>query len=168
MNEKVMGRAWKFDDNIDTDQIYPGQYLPLTDKEEMAKHVMEGVRGRKNFRQEISKGDIIVGGRNFGCGSSREHAAVAIYYSGISLVIAQSFAHIFYRNCINVALPVLECEDVSEIEEGDQLEVELETGIINNLTKAKILQAKPLHSLEMDILKAGGLIEYLKKNTNAF
>jgi len=165
MTEYLIGRAWKFGDNIDTDQIYPGQYLPLTDKEEMAKHLMEGVRGRENFRQQMSKGDIIVGGRNFGCGSSREHAAVAIVCSRIAVVIAQSFARIFYRNCVNVALPILECEDANEIEEGDRLEVELGTGNIINLTKTRPLKAKPLHPLEMEIMKAGGLLKYLKNKS---
>jgi len=159
---KFSGRAWKFGDDIDTDQIYPGKYLPLTDKAEMAKHAMEGVEGSEKFLKGVKKGDILVALKNFGSGSSREHAAIAIKGAGIDVVIAKSFARIFYRNCINTALPVLELPEADEIEEGDVLEVDVENGDVFNKTKNKRYKAKPVSGLEMEIMKAGGLIPYLK------
>lgn len=158
----IRGKVWKFGDNIDTDQIFPGAYLTLTDVEEMGKHAMEGVPGRENFAREVNKGDIIVAGKNFGCGSSREQAPIAIKGCGISLVIAKSFARIFYRNAVNIGLPIMECDDTDEIEEGDILEVDLESGRIRNVSKDTVLKGSPLTSLEFEIMKAGGLIPYLK------
>ena len=151
---------WKFGDNIDTDQIYPGQYLPITDPQEMAKHAMEGVD--EHFAEKVQKGDILVAGKNFGSGSSREHAPVAIRGAGISVIIASSFARIFYRNAVNIGLPILELEEVDRISEGDDLEVNLLTGEVKNLTTGEILHASPLTGLEMEIMKSGGLINYLK------
>ena len=160
----VKGRVWKFGDNIDTDQIYPNQYLPLTDDMEIAKHAMEGVD--PDFTAKVNPGDILIVGTNFGCGSSREQAPQALKLSGISLVIARSFARIFYRNAINIALPILEFERIEQIEEGDELEVDLESGEILDSVKNKRYLAKPMSGLELDILRAGGLINYLKdKNT---
>ena len=161
----LRGRAWKFGDNIDTDQIFPGAYLTLTDVEEMGRHAMEGVPGREDFAKKVNKGDIIVAGKNFGCGSSREQAPIAIKGSGISAVIAKSFARIFYRNAVNIGLPILECKDADRIEDGDILEIDLEKGMIKNLSTNKILEATPLTSLEFEIMKAGGLIRYLKRRS---
>ena len=159
---KLKGRAWKFGDNIDTDQIFPGAYLTLTDVEEMGKHAMEGVPGREDFAKKVNKGDIIVAGKNFGCGSSREQAPIAIKGCGVSMVIAKSFARIFYRNAVNIGLPIMECADVDKIEDGDTLEVDLESGEIKVVSKDLILKGSPLTSLEFEIMKAGGLIPYLK------
>jgi len=156
----LKGKAWRFGDNIDTDQIYPGQYLPITDPKEMAKHAMEGVA--EDFSEKVQKGDIIVAGRNFGAGSSREHAPVAIRGAGISAVIARSFARIFYRNAVNIGLPILELEGVDRISEGDEIEVNLLTGEVHNLTTGKSLHASPVTGLEMEIMKSGGLLNYLK------
>jgi len=161
----LRGKAWKFGDNIDTDQIFPGAYLTLTDVEEMGRHAMEGVPGREDFAKKVNKGDIIVAGKNFGCGSSREQAPIAIKGSGISAVIAKSFARIFYRNAVNIGLPILECKDADRIEDGDILEIDLEKGMIKNLSTNKILEATPLTSLEFEIMKAGGLIRYLKRKS---
>lgn len=160
---KVRGRAWKFGDNIDTDQIFPGAYLTLTDIKEMAKHVMEGVPGKEDFAKKVKKGDIIVAGKNFGCGSSREQAPISIKESGVSVVIAKSFARIFYRNAVNIGLPIIECDEVEKIDEGDELEVDLSNGEIKNLSKGINLKGKPISDLELEIMKAGGLIQYMKK-----
>ena len=159
---KLKGRVWKFGDNIDTDQIFPGAYLTLTDVEEMGKHAMEGVPGKEDFAKRVNKGDIIVAGKNFGCGSSREQAPIAIKGCGISLVIAKSFARIFYRNAVNIGLPIMECKDVDMIDEGDTLEVDLESGEIRDIEKNITLKGSPVTSLEFEIMKAGGLISYLK------
>lgn len=159
---KIRGKAWKFGDNIDTDQIFPGAYLTLTDVEEMGKHAMEGVPGKEDFAKRVNKGDIIIAGKNFGCGSSREQAPIAIKGCGISLVIAKSFARIFYRNAVNIGLPIMECKDVDMIDEGDTLEVDLESGEIRDIEKNITLRGSPVTSLEFEIMKAGGLISYLK------
>lgn len=159
---KLKGRAWKFGDNIDTDQIFPGAYLTLTDVEEMGKHAMEGVPGREDFAKKVNKGDIIVAGKNFGCGSSREQAPIAIKGCGVSMVIAKSFARIFYRNAVNIGLPIMECADVDKIADGDVLEVDLESGEIKVVSKDLILKGSPVTSLEFEIMRAGGLIPYLK------
>lgn len=158
----ICGRAWRFGDDIDTDQIYPGKYLPLTDKQEMAKHAMEGTGRGEEFIKNVKAGDIIVAGKNFGCGSSREHAAIAIRGAGISLIIAESYARIFHRNCINTALPVLELNEAKEIKDGDILEANIETGEIKNITQNKTYKAEPISKLEREILEAGGLFKYLK------
>lgn len=158
----IKGRVWKFGDDIDTDQIYPGKYLPLTDKSEMAKHAMEGTDRGEEFIKNVKPGEILVAGKNFGCGSSREHAAIAIKGAGISLVIAESFARIFHRNCINTALYVLELKEANEIKDGDILEVNIETGEVNNLTQNKKYKAEPVSKLEKEIINAGGLLNYFK------
>jgi 3-isopropylmalate/(R)-2-methylmalate dehydratase small subunit len=158
----LKGKVWKFGDDIDTDQIYPGKYLPLTDKEEMALHAMEGTEKGAEFLKNVQRGDIIVAGKNFGCGSSREHAPVAIKGIGISLVIAESFARIFHRNCVNTGLPILVIESTAGLDDGDILEVDVTTGRVENKTKDTILEAATLSELELRIMRAGGLLLYFK------
>ena len=160
----IKGRAWIFGDDIDTDQIYPGKYLPITDKKEMAKHAMEGAADGEDFIKNVKSGDIVVVGKNFGCGSSREHAAVAIKGCGVSVIIAKSFARIFHRNCVNTGLPILQLKEKVLIKQGDILEVNPENGEIKNIAQNKILKAKAVSSLELEIMKAGGLLKYLKNH----
>lgn len=163
----IKGKVWCFGDDIDTDQIYPGKYLPITDKQEMALHAMEGAPGGEEFIENVEPGDIIVAGKNFGCGSSREHATVAIHGIGVSLVIARSFARIFHRNAVNTGLPILLFDGIGEIKQGDRLEVNIENGRISNLSQNKVYQGIAITPLEMKIMKAGGLLDYLKeKNRN--
>ena len=157
------GKAWNFDDDIDTDQIYPGKYLPLTDKVEMGKVAMSGVEGFEDFSQRISEGDILLAGENFGCGSSREHAVVTLRYAGISVVIAKSFARIFYRNAVNLGYPILESDVVDHVGQNDDLEVDADTGVIRDLTTGAEYKCTTLSGLERDISAAGGLIPYLNK-----
>lgn len=158
---KVKGKAWKFGDHIDTDVIIPARYLNSSDPKELAKHCMEDVD--PEFSQKVSVGDIIVAGENFGCGSSREHAPLAIKALGISTVIAKSFARIFYRNAFNIGLPLVEARDaVCRIEEGDLLEVDFERGVITNLTKREEYTFVPVPQFMMEIVRAGGLIEFAK------
>ncbi|MGB3478713.1 MAG: 3-isopropylmalate dehydratase small subunit [bacterium] len=159
----IKGKAWRFGDNIDTDQIYPGKYLPITDKQEMALHAMEGAPGGEEFIENVEPGDIVVAGRNFGCGSSREHAIVAIHGIGVSLLIARSFARIFHRNAVNTGLPILLFDGTGEIKQGDRLEANIENGRISNLSQNKVYQGTAITPLEMKIMKAGGLLDYLKE-----
>ncbi len=157
----LRGKAWKFGDDISTDHITPGRYYHLrSNLPELAKHVMEDAN--PEFAKKVRPGDFIVAGKNFGCGSSREHAPVAIKLAGVSAVIAKSFARIFYRNAINVGLPVL-IADTSEIDEGDELEVDLSTGVIRDVTKGIEVRSKPLPEVMIKILETGGLVEYVKK-----
>ncbi len=157
----LKGKAWKFGDNITTDHITPGRYYHLRSKiEELAKHVMEDAD--PDFTKKFNKGDFIVAGKNFGMGSSREHAPLALKVAGVSAVIAKSFARIFYRNAINVGLPVL-IADTEGIESGDELEVDLERGVIRNLSKGTEIEAKPLPEFMLRILKEGGLVDFVKK-----
>ena len=160
MIDKIKGRIWKLGDNIDTDVIYPGKYLPIIDAEEMAKHALEGVD--KGFPKRINKGDIIVAGRNFGCGSSREQAATSLRYAGISCVIAKSFSRIFFRNAINQGLALVESSNLLEnIKEGDIITIDFSSGQIT--TKDKAFSFPPLPEFVMGILGDGGLIEHTKK-----
>ncbi len=159
----IRGRAWLFGDDIDTDQIYPGKYLPLTDKNEMARHAMEGTSRGSEFCNGVKPGDILVAGRNFGCGSSREHAAIAIRGAGISVVVAVSLARIFHRNCVNTALPALESEHAPDIRDGDVLEIDIARGEIKNKTRGTVLKTDPISDLEREIINVGGLLIYLKK-----
>jgi 3-isopropylmalate/(R)-2-methylmalate dehydratase small subunit len=152
-----------FGDDIDTDQIYPGKYLPLTDKNEMARHAMEGTNRGSEFLMGVKPGDILVAGRNFGCGSSREHAAIAIRGAGISVVVAVSLARIFHRNCVNTALPALESEHAPDIRDGDVLEIDIARGEIKNKTRGTVLKTDPISDLEREIIGTGGLLKYLKK-----
>lgn len=155
------GKVWRYGDNIDTDVIIPARYLNTFDPKELAKHCMVDID--PTFAENVKAGDIMVGGKNFGCGSSREHAPVAIKESGVPVVIAASFARIFYRNGINVGLPLLEIgDDVEKIHAGDQLRIDISTGKIENLTTGDIFQAPLLPGFIQDIAKAGGLINYVK------
>ena len=158
---KLTGKVWRYGDNIDTDVIIPARYLNTTDPKELAAHCMEDID--KTFVTGVKTGDIMVGGSNFGCGSSREHAPVAIKACGITCVVASSFARIFYRNAINIGLPLLEVGDAStKIKAGDILSVDLESGEIINTTTGEKIKAQPLPGFIQDIAKAGGLINYVK------
>lgn len=160
----MRGKAWVLGDNIDTDQIYPGKYLPLTDPKEMARHALEGMDGFENFSERVRKGDFLVAGKNFGCGSSREHAAVSLKEAGVTLVVAESFARIYYRNSINIGYPVLECEGITKrVLQGDTLDIEPSSGTIKNERTGERIQATPLSGLEKEISDAGGLLEYIKR-----
>lgn len=156
------GKVWRYGDNIDTDVIIPARYLNTFDPKELAKHCMVDID--KDFAQKVRPGDIMVGGKNFGCGSSREHAPVAIKACGVPVIIAASFARIFYRNGINVGLPLMEIGDnVERIHAGDKLSVDLSSGQIRDLTTGETFQATPLPGFIQDIAKAGGLIQYVKE-----
>ncbi len=159
----IRGRVWKFGDNISTDHIAPGRYFHLrTNLLELTKHVLEDAR--EEFPKLVKPGDIIVAGKNFGLGSSREHAPRIIKLAGVSAVIAKSFARIFYRNAINIGLPVLESPGISrEVKEGDMLTVDLEEGKIVNMTRNKVIDALKLPNFILEILKDEGLIEHLRK-----
>jgi len=158
----VYGKAVKFGDNMDTDVILPGKYLVLIDPTELAKHAMEGLDPA--FTKKIQGGAIIVAGKNFGCGSSREQAPLALKHAGVKCVLAESFARIFYRNAITIGLPVLECPKVSSrVEEGDELVVELRAGKVKNKSNNLTLQATQLPEFIMEILDDGGLIEHLRR-----
>ncbi|HPF20406.1 MAG TPA: 3-isopropylmalate dehydratase small subunit [Syntrophomonas sp.] len=158
---KFNGQVYKFGNDIDTDAIIPARYLNTFDPDELARHCMEDADPA--FPQKVKAGDIIVAEKNFGCGSSREHAPIAIKAAGVSCVIAKSFARIFYRNAVNIGLPILEsAEAVDSIQEGDQLEVELETGRILNLRTGDSYQAVPFPEFMRQIMDKGGLIEYVR------
>lgn len=160
---KLQGKVWRYGDNIDTDVIIPARYLNSFDPKELASHCMVDID--ESFAGNVQDGDIMVGGYNFGCGSSREHAPVAIKASGIPVVIAASFARIFYRNAINVGLPVLEIgNDVTKIKAGDIVSVDVSTGTIIDKTTGDTFQAPPLPGFIQDIAKAGGLINYVKEH----
>ncbi len=160
---KVKGKVFKYGDNIDTDVIIPARYLNTSDKKELAAHCMEDIDA--SFIHKVKKGDIMVGGKNFGCGSSREHAPIAIKESGIACVIASTFARIFYRNAINIGLPILECEQASQnIDDGDEVEIDFNTGIITNKTKNQIYQAMAFPEFIQNIIDQDGLINAVKNN----
>ncbi len=159
---KIRGRAWKFGSNIDTDAIIPARYLNVSDPQELAKHCMENEDPM--FLKEVKTGDVIVAGSNFGCGSSREHAPIAIKARGVACVIAKSFARIFYRNAFNTGLPILESvEAVDGTEAGHELEVDLVHGTIKNLKTGKTFQAEPIPPFMQAILDDGGLMEHIAK-----
>ena len=158
---KAHGKVFKYGDNVDTDVIIPARYLNTSKADELAEHCMEDIDA--SFVSKVKNGDIIVADRNFGCGSSREHAPLAIKTAGVSCVIAATFARIFYRNSINIGLPILECpEAVSGIAAGDEVEVDFDTGAIVNITNGKIFQAQPFPPFMQEIIKSGGLINQLK------
>ena len=161
----VRGRAWKFGDNIDTDQIIPAKYAIYSlDEKELGKHAMDGVPDREAWASQVTPGDILVGGSNFGCGSSREIAPVAIRGAGISLVVADSFARIFFRNAINMGYPILQSPQAAEgVEEGDELEVDLEEGIIRNFTKGDEYRCEPFPKFMNELLRMGGLVPWVRK-----
>ncbi|MDI6643881.1 MAG: 3-isopropylmalate dehydratase small subunit [Methanobacteriaceae archaeon] len=158
----MKGKVWKFGDDIDTDIIIPGRYLVLRDEKDLACHLMEGID--PEFYKKVEKGDIIVGGKNFGCGSSREHAPIAIKGAGVSAVVAESFARIFYRNSINVGLPLFESKDISQhVSTGDEIEINAEKGILKNITTSKEYKITNLPEFMVEILNKGGLIPYLNE-----
>lgn len=157
-----MGKVYKYGNNVDTDVIIPARYLNTFDEGELASHCMEDID--KDFVKTVSKGDIIVAEDNFGCGSSREHAPIAIKASGIYCVIANTFARIFFRNSINIGLPILECpEAVKNTDNGDELEVDIESGTIRNITKGLVFNAEPFPPFMRKIIDSGGLIGYISK-----
>lgn len=158
---KAEGKVHKYGNNVDTDVIIPARYLNTAVHSELAAHCMEDID--KNFASKVEPGDIIVAERNFGCGSSREHAPIAIKASGISCVIAESFARIFYRNSINIGLPIVECAEASrDIKDGDRLSVDFDSGVITNLTTGKTYKGEPFPEFIQNIIKKGGLMESIK------
>lgn len=159
---EICGNVFKYGDNVDTDVIIPARYLNTADANELAKHCMEDIDA--TFVSKVAPGDIMVAGRNFGCGSSREHAPLAIKANGISCVIASTFARIFYRNAINIGLPIMECpEAVDSIAAGDQLSVDLSSGTITDITSGKTFKAEPFPPFMQDLIAAGGLAAYMRK-----
>lgn len=158
---KTRGKAFKYGDNVDTDVIIPARYLNTSESDELAKHCMEDID--KDFVRKVKKGDIIVANQNFGCGSSREHAPMAIKGAGVSCVIASTFARIFYRNSFNIGLPILECDEAAEkVHYGDELEVDFVEGTIKNITKDEVYYAEPLPDFMQEIITADGLVNYIK------
>ena len=163
MNAK--GKVFRYGDNVDTDVIIPARYLNSIDPQHLASHCMEDIDG--GFASAVQAGDIIVGGENFGCGSSREHAPIAIKAAGVSLVIAKSFARIFFRNAINIGLPILECpEAVDGIAAGDTAEVDFDTGVIRNLTSGREFLAEPFPEFLQNIIRSGGLMAAIASRTD--
>lgn len=157
----VQGKAHKYPDNVDTDVIIPARYLNIADAKELATHAMEDIDA--DFVKKMQPGDIVVATRNFGCGSSREHAPLVLKENGVSCVIAASFARIFYRNAINIGLPIFECDAASDgIAAGDEVRVDFDTGLITNLTKNETYQAQPLPPFIQNIVNRGGLLNSLK------
>lgn len=160
MNAK--GRVFRYGDNVDTDVIIPARYLNTPNGKELAMHCMEDIDA--NFVKEVKPGDVIVADKNFGCGSSREHAPLAIKEAGVSCVIARTFARIFYRNAINIGLPILECEAAADgIQKGDEVEINFDTGVITNITKGESYQAQPFPPFMQEIIKKGGLVNKIKE-----
>ncbi len=161
---KAIGKVFRYNDNVDTDVIIPARYLNTSDPNELAAHCMEDID--KDFIKNVQEGDIIVADKNFGCGSSREHAPIAIKASGISCVVASTFARIFYRNAINIGLPIVECEEaVKGIEAGDEVEVDFDTGVIRNLTKGASYQAQAFPDFMKKIMAANGLVNYIRRQS---
>lgn len=159
----LQGKTWKFGDDVDTDQIIPARYLNSSDPAELAKYAMEDAR--TGFANLVQPGDIIVAGKNFGCGSSREHAPICIKAAGVSCVIAPSYARIFYRNAINIGLPIFEsAQAAAAIEEGHEVRVDATTGAIEDLTSGERFQAEPFPEFMQELIAAGGLMAYIKRN----
>ncbi len=161
----IKGTTWKFGDDINTDEIIPARYLNTSAPEELAKHCMEDAD--PDFMKNMKSGDIIAAGKNFGCGSSREHAPIAIKTANISCVIAKTFARIFYRNCFNMGLVILECKDADKIDNKDELEVDTENGIIKNLTKGEEYPVSPIPAFMQELIDDGGLMKHVSKKINA-
>ncbi len=155
-----MGKAWKFGDDVDTDVIIQGKYLVINEPEELAMHVFENIR--KEFAKEVKPGDFVVAGENFGCGSSREHAPLALKACRIEAVISKSYARIFFRNAINIGLKVLECRETDRIEDGDELEIDYNRNVIVNKTKGEEYSFNPLPEFLREILEKGGLVNFAK------
>lgn len=161
---KALGRVFKYGDNVDTDAIIPARYLNSSDPAELATHCMEDID--KDFVKNVAKGDIIVATKNFGCGSSREHAPIAIKAAGVSCVIAETFARIFYRNAINIGLPIIECREASEkIEAGDEVSIDFDSGVITNKTKNETYQGQAFPEFMQRIIKAEGLMNYINSKS---
>lgn len=159
---RITGRVWKYGDHVDTDVIIPARYLNTSVMEELARHCLEDLDPK--FATLVRPGDVIVAGENFGCGSSREHAPLAIKGAGVSCVIARSFARIFYRNAINIGLPILECPAaVEDVEDGHQIEVDLESGQVRNLTTGRVFRVEPYPPFMMAIIESGGLVPYTRQ-----
>lgn len=157
---KVKGNVFKYGDNVDTDVIIPARYLNIQDKAELSSHAMEDID--KDFVSKVKKGDIIVARKNFGCGSSREHAPMVIKESGVSCVIADTFARIFFRNSINIGLPILECPEAAEaVNAGDMVEVDFDSGVITDLTSGKSFNAEPFPEFMQKIINSNGLVGYI-------
>jgi 3-isopropylmalate/(R)-2-methylmalate dehydratase small subunit len=166
ISKKLTGKAWKFGEEIDTGQIIPGRYVPLTDPEELALHVFEDVA--PDFRSKVQRGDMIVAGRNFGCGSSREHAPKGLRGAGITAIVADSFARIFFRNCINLGLIAISIPDISNAtDEGDVIEVDLNTSTLKNMTKSQEFSFPPYDDFIQEIIAEGGIINYTWKKYQA-
>lgn len=162
----IKGKNWKFGNDIDTDAIIPARYLNTSDPKELAKHIMEDAD--RDFPSKVKSGDIIVAGKNFGCGSSREHAPIAIKAAGIQAVLAKSFARIFYRNSFNIGLPIFESEEASEkIKEGDEIEIDADKGIIKNISKGETYKANTIPPFMQELISAGGLVEWTKRKLAA-
>ncbi|MEA1991229.1 MAG: 3-isopropylmalate dehydratase small subunit [Thermodesulfobacteriota bacterium] len=160
---KIKGKVWKFGKNIDTDVIIPARYLNTSDPAELAKHCMEDAD--PDFSKKIRQGDIIVAGKNFGCGSSREHAPIALKAAGLGCVIAPSFARIFYRNAFNMGLPIFECDEtVIALREGDEVEVDADTGEIRDLSTGDVFRAQPIPPFMQELISDGGLIPHVLKS----
>jgi len=157
----LAGRAWKFGDDIDTDAVIPGRYLVINDPRELAEHLFEGVRPQ--MAAQVRPGDFVVAGENFGCGSSREHAPLALKGAGIGAVVAKSFARIFFRNSINIGLPLFICPEVDRIEDGDTIEVDMVGGMIRNVSRGEVYKTTPLPDFLREIVDAGGLVEYTRR-----
>ena len=163
MDKMIKGKVWKFGDDVDTDAILPGRYLVLTGEKELAACVMEGCD--PDFSKKVKEGDIVVAGKNFGCGSSREHAPISIKGAGITAVVAESFARIFYRNSVNIGLLLIEAKGISKnVDEGDEIEIDMEKGVLKDLNNSKEFEIKPLPEFMMGIMNEGGLISYLKNH----
>lgn len=155
-------RAWKFGDDINTDVITPGRYTVTTDRKRLGEIAF--IEYRPEFAKEVEEGDVIVAGSNFGCGSSREHSPVAIKAAGVSAVIAKTFARIFFRNSINIGLPLFVCEDADKIDDGDDIEINIKTGEVRDKTKDIVLKAKPLPEFMQRIVEKGGLVNFLRSD----
>jgi 3-isopropylmalate/(R)-2-methylmalate dehydratase small subunit len=157
------GKAWRFGDDVNTDVIISGKYkLSITDLDQLSKHAMEAIM--PDFAEKIQKGDYVVAGKNFGCGSSREQAPLVLQHLGVAAVVARSFARIFYRNALNIGLPAVECEQADRIQGGDLLEVDLVKGTVKNISKGESYDVKPLPPQLREILSEGGLVSYVKKH----
>ena len=163
--EKVMkGKAWKFGNNIDTDQIYPGIYVELTEMEDIKKHALSG-SAEPNIADEVQPGDIVVAGTIFGCGSSREHAAMTLKGAGVGAVLAESFGRIFFRNAINLGLPVIVCPGISKCaQKGDEIRIDIETGEVTDVTRGKVLKTTPFSPYVLNILESGGIKNMIRKS----
>jgi len=161
---KITGKVWKFGDDIDTDLIIPARYLNTSDPQELAQHCMEDAD--PGFAAKVSPSDIIVAGKYFGCGSSREHAPIAIKAAGVSCVIAKSFARIFYRNAFNMGLLILECEDTDRFQTGDKLTVDFSTGEILHMGTQKTYQSRPIPPFMQELVQSGGLMKYIEKKVS--